>query len=190
MEAFAERQSGNTTEDLEPEGKDELKLILEVLDILDELNMLMVLFEKQARVVSDLQRKLSRVKRRETQLEQNDTPARSAGTLRAEGCSVGDVTLNAVKNNFDTLTFTDCKLGNIKSVGDYSVEATSLLLGGYAGDLMEQAADRVQTEKTDVGRLQSEVAKTHELVSCSGSDSVTPRRVAHCLAHSSWGCWT
>lgn len=48
------RQSDNMTGDLETEGAKELKLMLEVVDILDELNILILLFEKQDSVVSAL----------------------------------------------------------------------------------------------------------------------------------------
>lgn len=53
LEEFSARQSGNMTGALATEGAEELNLILEVVDILDELNMLMLLLEKQASVASE-----------------------------------------------------------------------------------------------------------------------------------------
>lgn len=54
LEQFSKRQSGNITGDLTTEGAEELNLILEVVDILDELNILMRLFEKQISVATAL----------------------------------------------------------------------------------------------------------------------------------------
>lgn len=57
LEAFTARQSGDIRGDLATEGAEELNLILEVVDILDELNILMLLLEKQTEVVDDLRLK-------------------------------------------------------------------------------------------------------------------------------------
>jgi hypothetical protein len=54
LEAFSKRQSGSDAEDVPTEGAEELTLILEVVDILDELNILMLLFEKQVSVVAGI----------------------------------------------------------------------------------------------------------------------------------------
>ena len=54
LQAFSNRQSGSDTEDVSTEGAEELTLILEVVDILDELNILILLFEKQVSVVADI----------------------------------------------------------------------------------------------------------------------------------------
>lgn len=167
LEALDARQSGSMTEDLATDGAEELKLILEVVDILDELNILMFLFEKQVGVVSDVQRQCSSVKPRKKQKDHEPSPTINIRHVE------GDLTINS---------------GSFQTLGDLNLEATSL--GGYAGELMGKAAHRLQAEKAGTARIHSEVKQTHELVSCPGSRFIMIRRIAHHATYSSWGCWT
>lgn len=143
LEAFSSRQLGSIAEDLMNERSEELSLILEVVDILDELNTLMLLLEKQLDVIRDLR--------------SNYLSTKKQNTLRRHGSDP---------------------------------EHSTRIHLGYAGDLMEQALDRLQSKKADMERLHGEVTQTHKLVSCPGPESVMVRRVTHYVANRSWNCWT
>lgn len=164
LEDFSDQQPGFITGHRETEGKEELNLILQVVDILDELNILMFLFEKQTGVVSEVQRKCSSETPRE--MQQNHEPSR---TVYVDN-NVGNITINTA---------------SFQPLGDVNLEATSQLLGGYAGRLMGQAKERLQAEKADTERLHGEVAQTHKLVSFIASEFIRLRRVAYSSADSS-----
>lgn len=75
LEAFSKRQQGDMTGNPATEGAEQLSLILEVVDILGELNILILLFEKQAGVVSDVRRKCSLARSRNPQQDRDASPS-------------------------------------------------------------------------------------------------------------------
>lgn len=158
MEKFWKRQSAPSVEAQETEGSEELNLTLEVVDLLDELNILMLIFEKQASVVSEMQNSLSLIK------------PKVGGKIEGpeqrivfHECSLGDVRLNTSAGSGGDITFTRSLLGDIETFSD-GVNVKSQSLGGYAGTRLERAAYRLRLEKLQTERLHREVSQTHKLV--------------------------
>lgn len=169
LDWFSIRQSGRIVGSWANAEDEALNLALEAADILDELKILMLLFETQAGVLSDLQRECSPVKSREKQQNSELSQAVHDQRLASES------TTNA---------------GSLQTLGDINLKETPLLLEGYAGFLVEQAAARLLTQKAEAEQLRCEVIQTRELVSCRGLEDEMVRADAHNVTHRSCSCWT
>ncbi|KAF5521553.1 hypothetical protein CGCA056_v007388 [Colletotrichum aenigma] len=155
LEKFWRRQSAHSIEAQETEGSEELNLTLEVVDLLDELNILMLVFEKQDNVVSELLTNLSLIKPKE-----DGKRGGPEQRIVFEGCSLGDVRLNTSGYSTAEMLFRGSSIGDLETFAN--VISTSL--GGYAGKCLERAARRLRLEKSQIERLHREVAQTHRLL--------------------------
>ncbi|KXH38076.1 hypothetical protein CSIM01_04566 [Colletotrichum simmondsii] len=123
------------------DGKEELKLALDIIDILDELNILKYLLETQSTVLRSFQQRLGVIKPR--------TVDPASGSLP-----------NTVFN------MSSCKIEMIRLENtsfQYDVSSTCLL-GGYGGTVIDEAIERVNQELLNVQRLCSAAERTQKMV--------------------------
>ncbi|KAF4859771.1 hypothetical protein CGCSCA2_v006020 [Colletotrichum siamense] len=110
LEKFWKRQSAHSIEAQETEGSEELNLTLEVVDLLDELNILMLVFEKQDNVVSELLTNLSLIKPKE-----DGKRGGPEQRIVFEGCSLGDVRLNTSGDSTAEMLFRGSSIGDLET---------------------------------------------------------------------------
>ncbi|EEU37071.1 uncharacterized protein NECHADRAFT_86622 [Fusarium vanettenii 77-13-4] len=158
LESFSERQSSRNREHPAAEGTDELKLILEIADILDELNMLLLILEKQARVLASLQTNFHRLK-------PSDRKAKEGVDQRE--ILVTNSTLHNViiRNGASRIGFDHSDLHGLEILGEERMSTIDVLhIGGNAGVLLQQAEQKLRLEQSNTERLQADAAQTHKLL--------------------------
>lgn len=159
LEAFSKRQSSHNAEEIAVEGTEELKLALEVADILDELNMLLHLLEKQADVLASTQGQLQRFK----PLVRSHGPEEGQ-RIEILRSSLGDVHISNSGNIRGRLLFDEVSMAHLYVDNQDGTAPGELALGGNAGILVQEAAQRLSVEKANLERLRVDAARTHQMV--------------------------
>jgi hypothetical protein len=138
-------------------------LTLEVADILDELNMLLLLLETQARVLALLEQKLTQIK----------PAARDPNT----GISVINMGAAVIQGEMHISTsgishqqvvnLDEAVVGSMRITSGYGAPTSVQTIGGFAGNWLHEALQRLNSETSNLERLRRDATRTHELVSCS-----------------------
>ncbi|KAH9869093.1 hypothetical protein J1614_008170 [Plenodomus biglobosus] len=160
LEEFSKRQASKTTELIAAAGLTELNLALEIADILDELNMLLLLLEKQKTVLIALEEHFQKLKPLEVKTDNGKPKLHITQSnfdrlaIRNESSSGGEIhVVDVFAKNMDVLL--ENKVGN-------AFLATRI--DGEAGVQMSQAMRRLQTETANIKRLRGEAKQAHKMV--------------------------
>jgi hypothetical protein len=186
LEEFRERQSSNDTEAVAAAGKNELHLILEVADILDELNMLLLLLEKQSSVLVSLQETLRKMK-------PADSPSTLSGLYESQLHRTKADTITTVHPIERAMQFglPDVTAREVHIISDSSEKETTngVTIAGQAEVWIQEAARSLQIETANIERLRNEAKRRHRRVRntplhCTKSSSDAERLTDHGTARS------
>jgi hypothetical protein len=161
LQDFGARQYSNNVVAIAIAGKKELNLALEIADILDELNMLLLLLEKQSSVLDSLQEPLREMK-------PADPTPRDAGWNHIQ---VVRTKANAIKIIQPTNMQTHVDLQDVHAkelqIGPESFnEANTAFktIGGQAGVWIQEAVRSLRVQTSSIERLRNEAKQTHKMV--------------------------
>ena len=140
------------------EGHEELSLALEVADILDELNMLLLLLENQLDVVASLQRQLCLYKPRDISVQ------RVPGELYMRDCSVGALHVSSSGASSNRVHMEDTRVDSLHVNSENGLTDSIKTIGGYAGELVQELAQKLKAERANLERLRADAARTYEMV--------------------------
>ncbi|KAF1358915.1 hypothetical protein EJ07DRAFT_121732, partial [Lizonia empirigonia] len=158
LEAFSQIQSSMDAEEIVTEGNEELNLALEVADILDELNMLLLLLENQLDVVALLQRKLCPYKPKDISVQ--GVP----GELHMHECSVGALHVLSSGTSSNLVHMSRTHVDSLHVNSENGVTDSTKTIGGYAGELIQELAQKLKAEKANLERLRADAARIYEML--------------------------
>lgn len=136
-------------------------MTLEVADILDELNMLLLLLETQARVLALLEQKLTQMKPAPRGRNTGSTHI-NMGKARVQGemhISTSGNFLSQIVN------LDDAEVGSLRITQNSDSPTSVQAIGGFAGHWLHEAQQRLNFETSNLERLRRDATRTHELVS-------------------------
>jgi hypothetical protein len=130
-----------------------------VVDILDELNMLMLLFERQVDVLTLLQGKLP------------DSKPMTANIHKAQGYNlvlnntrVDHLQVRHKGNAPGSLVLDDSRVGHIELMAATDSGTGVAAVGGNAGTQIYEAEQKLKGVKVNVERMRSDARQTHQMV--------------------------
>ncbi|KAF2261024.1 hypothetical protein CC78DRAFT_561920 [Lojkania enalia] len=158
FEAFSRRQASRNSDEIAAEGIDELNLTLEVADILDELNMLLLLLEKQADVLASMRGKLYRFKPMAPSKE------RGRHTTVIKQSNLGQIHVSNSGNIRSTLALEDVNASDLRVFNEEGILSGFRAIGGNTGILLQEAEQTLKVEKGNLNRLRTDATRTHEML--------------------------
>ena len=141
-------------------------MTLEVADILDELNMLLLLLETQARVLALLEQKLTQMKPAPRGRNTGSTHI-NMGKARVQGEMHISTSGNFVSQ---IVNLDDAEVGSLRITQNSDSPTSVQAIGGFTGHWLHEAQQRLNFETSNLERLRRDATRTHELVSYLSSE--------------------
>ncbi|PSN60019.1 hypothetical protein BS50DRAFT_536441 [Corynespora cassiicola Philippines] len=157
LEEFSRNQAVHDMKETQVEDVDELNLILEVADILDELNMLLLVLEKQTAVLKLLRDKMPYVK---SQIEE---PLERDKEKKHPIVNDGDME-EVPMSNYTNLNGLIMGTSGMDSFKIISISQEAKMFNDKAGILLKEAEKMVGVKNHDLERLHKDASQTHKML--------------------------
>ncbi|KAK7420255.1 hypothetical protein QQX98_002910 [Neonectria punicea] len=159
LEAFGYRQSSRGSQSTPAEGTEELKIALQITDILDELNMLSLLLETETEVLTSLHEGMYQFRPVQPKSQPN-----GGVEFEITETTMGNIRVVQTRDTNAKFRVFDSTIGHLELSGKPDTMPGFEAIDGTVGGFIHEAEQTLRLERLNLDRLRADASQAHKMV--------------------------